>query len=260
MRAYPRVHIRPRPHSPRTPTAQDYGESPRPATATSPHDHVTPTHAHPPPEATAPPRNSGGGAGPRRRSGSCKSELEQSPPSRAWSAGPAGGRWRTAASSRRGGGCRRPHGKPCWPMRFIPWMANPANSPRPRTTRMPSGACGRPSRRRNETAYACGTSPKAQPRTHTPPRHPTYVGALTPAAPTAPQEPYAPHSTTRLTPKPAAPPPNPVTQPAAAAGGQAGPRPEDTKRTGSRRTPTRTPTGTATPNCTEPKPAAVETT
>ena len=46
VRAYPRVHIRPRPHSPRTPTAQDYEESPRPATATSPHDPISPTHAH----------------------------------------------------------------------------------------------------------------------------------------------------------------------------------------------------------------------
>ena len=46
VRAYPRVHIRSRPHSLRTPTAQDYEESPTPATATSPHDPVTPTHAH----------------------------------------------------------------------------------------------------------------------------------------------------------------------------------------------------------------------
>ena len=46
VRAYQRVDIRPRPHSSRTPTAQDYEESPRPATATSPHDHVTPTNAH----------------------------------------------------------------------------------------------------------------------------------------------------------------------------------------------------------------------
>ena len=34
MRAHPRVYIRARPHSPRTPTEQDYEESPRPATAT----------------------------------------------------------------------------------------------------------------------------------------------------------------------------------------------------------------------------------
>ena len=46
VRAYPRVQILPHPHSPRTPTAQDYEESPRPATATSPRDHITPTHAH----------------------------------------------------------------------------------------------------------------------------------------------------------------------------------------------------------------------
>ena len=46
VRAHPQVHIRPRPHSPRIPTAQDYEESPRPATATSPHDPITPTHAH----------------------------------------------------------------------------------------------------------------------------------------------------------------------------------------------------------------------
>ena len=46
MRALPRVHIRARPHSARTPTEQDYEESPRPATATGPHDPVTPIHAH----------------------------------------------------------------------------------------------------------------------------------------------------------------------------------------------------------------------
>ena len=46
VRAYPRVHIRSRPHSPHTPMAQDYEDSPRPATATSPNDPVTATHAH----------------------------------------------------------------------------------------------------------------------------------------------------------------------------------------------------------------------
>ena len=46
MRAYPRVCIRLHPHSPPTHTEQDYEESPRPATATSPHDPITPTHAH----------------------------------------------------------------------------------------------------------------------------------------------------------------------------------------------------------------------
>ena len=46
VRAYPRVPIRPRPHSPRILTAQDYDNFPGPATATSPHDPITPTHAH----------------------------------------------------------------------------------------------------------------------------------------------------------------------------------------------------------------------
>ena len=46
VRAYSRVHIRPFPDSPRIPTAQDYVESLGPAAATSPHDPITPTHAH----------------------------------------------------------------------------------------------------------------------------------------------------------------------------------------------------------------------
>ena len=46
VRAYPRVQIRPRPRSPRSPAAQDYEDSPGPATATSPHDPSTPSHAH----------------------------------------------------------------------------------------------------------------------------------------------------------------------------------------------------------------------
>ena len=46
VRAHPGVHIRARPHSPGTPTEQDYEESRRPANATGPHDPVTPTHAH----------------------------------------------------------------------------------------------------------------------------------------------------------------------------------------------------------------------
>ena len=46
VRAHPWVYIRSRPHPPRTPTVQDYKESPRPATATGPDDPVTSTHAH----------------------------------------------------------------------------------------------------------------------------------------------------------------------------------------------------------------------
>ena len=46
MHTYPRVHIRPRRRSPRTPRAQDYEECHRPVTATSPDDRITATHAH----------------------------------------------------------------------------------------------------------------------------------------------------------------------------------------------------------------------
>ena len=172
---------------------------------------------------------------------------------------PQRGGQRTAASGWRGGGCHRPHGKPCWPMRSGPWEFTPATSPRPRTTRPSSGACRGPSRRCDEKANACGTSPQSQPRTHTPPPHRTSVRAPTLAAPTAPQEPCAPCSMTRLALQQTAPSPNPDTKPATAAGRRAKPRPEDTKRTGSQKKPTHTPTGTATPNGARPKPAAVET-
>ena len=148
-------------------------------------------------------------------------------------------------------------GSNCWPMRSTPWESTPATSPRPRTTRTSSGACGRPSRKHGETASACGTSPKAQPRTHTPPHHPTSVGAPTPATPTTPQEPCAPHNTTRLTPRPAAPPSNPVIQHSTTTGRHARPRPEVTKQTGRRRKPTHTTTSTTTPKGAEPGPDTV---
>ena len=106
---------------------------PPPPVPTTPSHPPTPT---PPPKTAAPLRDSSGGAGPTRSSGSCGSGPGQSPPSRAWSTSPQRGWWRTAASGRRGGGCRRPHGKPCWPMRPPPQESTPATSPRPRTTRM----------------------------------------------------------------------------------------------------------------------------
>ena len=222
VRAHPRVHIRLHPHSPRTPTEQDYEESPgrRPP---------RPRHTHPRPLLCPRPQARPGtvvaALDPHAALGAAEVGPGGSPPSRAWSIGPARGRWRTAASGRRGGGCRRPHGKPCWPMRSTPWESSPATSPRPRTTRTSSGACGRPSRKRGETASACGTSPKAKPRTHTPPHHPTSVGAPTPATPTTLQEPCAPHNTTRLTPRPAAPPSNPVIQHTTTTGRHARPLP-----------------------------------
>ena len=97
------------------------------------------------------------------------------------------------------------------------------------------------------------------PHTHTPPHHPTSVGAPTLAAPTAPQEPCARHNTTRLTPRPAAPPPNPLTQQTTTTGRHARPRSEVTKQTGRQKTPTHTTTGTTTPEGTEPRPATVAT-
>ena len=89
-RAYPRVHIRPRLRSPRNPTAQDYEDSPGPATATSPHEPTTPTHVHSSAQSHGPPMDSGRSAGPTRSSGSYESGPGQSPPLRAWSTGPQG--------------------------------------------------------------------------------------------------------------------------------------------------------------------------
>ena len=221
----------PHPCAPSCGTTRNPPGPPPPAIPTIPPHPPTPT---PPPKAVAPPRDSGGSAGPTWSPGSCESGPGQSSPSRAWSDGPARGRWRTAGSSQRGAGCHRLHGKPCRPMPSTPREPIPATSPRPRTTRMPSGACGRPSRRREEKAGACGTSFQAQPRAHTPARHPASVDGQTSAASTAPREPHAPHSTTRLTPRPAAPPPNPSTKAATAAERHTEPRPEKTRRTRSR--------------------------
>ena len=156
VRAYPRVHIRPRPRSPRTPTAQNYEESPRPATATSPLDPIIPTHAHSSAQGHGPAQGQWWRRWTHMQLWERRKWARQSPPSRAWSTGPPRGRWRTAASSRWGGGCHRPHGKPCWPMRSTPWESTPETSLCPRTTRTASGAC---SRRSNEKADACRTSP-----------------------------------------------------------------------------------------------------
>ena len=259
VRAYPRVHICWRPHSPRTPTVQDYEESPRPATATGPHDPVTPTHAH----------SSAQDRGPAQGQWWQRWTHTQLWGLRKWAGGEPSLEG-LVHRPRKGsvGKCRlRPAGgwmpQAAWEAMLAdalhPLGVQPRNLPAPQDTRMSSGACGRPSRRHSETASACGTSPKAQPRTHTPPHHPTSVGAPTPAAPTAPQEPCAPHNTTRLTPRPAAPPPNPVAQQTTSTGRHARPCPEVTKRTRRRRTPTHTTTGTTTPKGNEPRPATVAT-
>ena len=74
---------------------------PPPPVPTTPSHPPTPT---PPPKTAAPPRDSGGSAGPTNSSGSCEGGSGESPLSRAWSTGPARGRWRTAASGQQGGG------------------------------------------------------------------------------------------------------------------------------------------------------------
>ena len=194
---------------PRHRTTRNSPGPPLPPVPTTPSHPPTPT---PPPKTAAPPRDSGGGAGHTRSSGSCKSGPGKSPPSRAWSTGPTGGRWRTAASSRRGGGMLQAAWEAMLAESLQPLGVHPRNPPAPQDHPYVL-------RRLRETLqemqrdgiYLWDITQSPTPHTHTPPRHPTNVGAPTPAAPTAPQEPCAPHSTTRLTPQPAAPPPNPVT-------------------------------------------------
>ena len=196
MRAYTLVHIGPRPRPPRTPTAQDYGDSPRPSTATSPHDPITPTHAHSSAEDHSPAQGQWWQRWTHNQLWELGKWARAEPSVEGLVHRPCKG----SLENCRGAGCHRPHGKPCCLMSSTPRESTPAASPRPRTTRMSSSACRRPYRRHNEKADACGTSAQAQPCTHTPLRHPASVDAPTPAAPTAPREPRAPHSTTRLTP------------------------------------------------------------
>ena len=257
VRACPRVRICPCPHSPRTPTEQDYEESPRPATATSPHDPITATHAY----------------------------------SSAKDRGPAQGQWwqrwthtqlwglrkwvRTETSleglvhrPRKGSvenSCLRPAGgwmpQAAWEAMLAdvlhPLGVHPRNLPAPQN---PPYVSERLRETLQETQrdgiHLWDIIQSPTPHTHTPSkphkRRRTDAGGShsTPGAQPATQ------NTTRLTPKPAAPPPNPVAQPAqpaTTAGRHTRPRPEDTKQTGSRRAPTHTPKGTATPYDTEPK-------
>ena len=232
MRAHPQVHIRARPNSPRTPAEQDYEESPRHASATGLHDPVTPTHAH----SSAQDRGPAQGQWWQRWTHTQLWEL------RKWARGEPSleglvhrfrkGSVENCASGRRGGGCRRPHGKPCWPMRSTPWESTPATSPRPKDHPYVL-------RRLRETLQETqrdgirlwDITRSPAPHTHTPSpphkRRRTNTGGThsTPGA-------LAPHNTTRLTPRPAAPPPNPVTQQTATTGRHTRPRPAVTKRTG----------------------------
>ena len=218
MSAYRRVRVRSHPRSARTLTAQEYEDSPRPATATSPHhpNTHTGTHAHTPNQGHSPahgpwwqrwthaqlwelqkwaraePFLEGLVRHPRRESAE-KCGLR-----------PAGGSMPQASlGSKAGQGTQSPVNPP------------PASSPHPRTNRMSSGGCGRPSRRRKEKEGAQGTYAQAHPQTQIPPRHPASVDARTravqtPPRPVTPRESRAPHNMMRLTPLPAAPRPNPT--------------------------------------------------
>ena len=98
-------------HAP-APRAPPWYSTTTPPGPPQPPVHTTRAHPprpNPPAKAKAPPRDSDGSAGRTRSSGDSESWPEQSPPSRAWSTGPARGRWRTAACSQREGECHRPH-------------------------------------------------------------------------------------------------------------------------------------------------------
>ena len=146
-------------------TTRNPPDTPPPPVPTTPTHPPTPI---PPLKTAGPPRNSGCSAGRTRSSGSCETGPVQSPPSRAWSTGPARGRWRTAASGRRGGGCRRPHGKPGWPMRYTPWESIPATSPRSGPPVCPGTPAGDPPGDTTRWHPPSGHHPKPNP-THTHP-------------------------------------------------------------------------------------------
>ena len=164
-----------------------------------------------------------------RSSGSCESGPGQSPPSRAWSTGPARGRWKTAASSWRGG----------W-MPQAAWEAMLADAPHPlgvhpRNLPAPQDhpyVLRRLRETLQETQWdgirlwdiAQSPTPHTHPPSPSHKRRRTDTGGAhsTPGALRATQH-DAPE------PQPAAPPANPVTQQTTASGHRARPRPEDTK-------------------------------
>ena len=98
--AYPRSPHLPAPPLPAHRTTRNPPGPPPPSVPTTPSHPPTPT---PPSQTAAPPRDSDGGAGPTRSSGSWESGPRQSVPSRAWSTGPARGRWTTCRLQPAGG-------------------------------------------------------------------------------------------------------------------------------------------------------------
>ena len=107
-------------HSPNPPPNPSPSPSPAPSWQPRPSPHGRPLR--PPAPATKGPGAAAPGTTPprhhrRRRhhlhgGGNCGRGPARSPPSGAWSAGPAGSRRRIVGSGHRGDGCRRTHGKP----------------------------------------------------------------------------------------------------------------------------------------------------
>ena len=120
------------PHAP--PLHRTMVTLPGPPPPPVPNDPTTPTHAHSSAQGHGPAHGQLCQPWTHTQLWELRKRPGQSPPSRAWYTG------------RRGGGCHRPHGKPCWPMRSTPTESTPASSPHPRTTRMSSDARGRPSK------------------------------------------------------------------------------------------------------------------
>ena len=230
VRTYRRVHTLSRPPSPRTPTAQDYEESPRPAAATSSHDPVTPTHAH----SSAQDRGPAQGQWWRRWTNTQLWELRKW----AWAEPSLEG---LVHRPRKGSveNCRLQPAGGLMPQAAWEAMLAPAHHPlgvQPRSLPAPQDHPYVLRRLREtlqetqrDSIHLWDIAQSPTPHRKTPPHHPRNVGAPTLAAPTAPQEPCAQHSTTRLTPEPAAPPPNPVTHQTTAAGRHTRPHPEDNK-------------------------------
>ena len=259
VRAHRRVHISVRPQSPRTPTEQDYEESPRPATATGPHDPVTPTHAHSSAQDCRPAQEQWWQRWTHTQLWELRKGARGEPSLEGLVHWPRKGSVENCRLQPAAGWMPQAAWEAMLADALHPLGVQPRNLPAPQDHPYVLRRLRETLQETQRDGIRLSDTPKAQPRTHTPPHHPTSVGAPTLATPTAPQVPCATHNTTRLTPRPAAPPSDPVTQQTTTRGRHARPRREVTKRTGRRQKPTHTTTSTTTPKGIEPRPANVAT-
>ena len=143
MCPYPQFHMRPRPRSPRTPTAQDYEDSPGAATPTSSHNPTTFTHAISSAKGQGPAQGQWWQRWTHKQLWELPKWARAEPSLEDLVQRPRKGSVENCRLRPAGrGGCHRPHGKPCWPMRSSPKESTRATYPRHRTTRMSSGDCG----------------------------------------------------------------------------------------------------------------------